>query len=189
MGATTTVKDANTIRDPDESPEVKAARAALDPLIQCETELRERTERYTSALDRTGDSGGIWSERLVLEAEEQSLVTRVAYARAKRERKDAEARWQQARQAARDRLRETFQRRKRALVGQLAPVLQQAADISRQLAAVEDQQRTLVGDWSLTGLAWFELASETPTQGSRIDDWRRAAVQAGLLDEVAGGQS
>ncbi len=180
MPKAATTDEANPILHPDEAPEVQQARATLDASLNREASLDSQRRRYEAALDPWVDMEDV-SEDFVLEATEKLAAVRVEHAWATRERRQAEAAWHHARDAERERLRRRFHDLKRPLVQRLDALLMQAAVVSRELAEVEDRQRALTGDWSLDGLSWHELAAPSPLKGSRVSDWRSAAVEAKLL--------
>jgi hypothetical protein len=81
-------------------------------------------------------------------------------------------------------VRAACRERKAVLIQRLAPLLEEAGDVSRELGALEDRERNLTGDWHLTGFAWPELQAPSTVQNSRLVDWRQAAVAAGLLEQA-----
>jgi hypothetical protein len=171
---------ATVIHPVDDAPTVIAALAALRPIADKVAVLDARKRRLEEILDPYVDTTSTVSEDLVLEAVEALPTVRVECARSTRELRQAQAALATAREVERDRLRLAFHEKKRALVQRLGVALAQAASTSRELATIEEQERTYTGEWNRSGVAWPELSEATPLQGSRLDDWRRACIEAQL---------
>jgi hypothetical protein len=180
-------KTDTALQDPDDTPEVRTARAALDASIQRHHMIDDLLRRRERVLNRHVETAATEDE--LLDAHENIVETGIEHARATRELRNAEAAWQTARAQARDRLREVLHDQKRPLMARLNGALEEAARASRELAALEDQERSQCGDWAMTGLSWAELADPTPLVGSRLADWRKAAIEANLLDPALWGSA
>ena len=168
----------------DEGAAVATARAKLEGIAAHFIALERRLQTYTGLIDPHVHHGNEpVSVDLLLEARAELPGLRVEHLRAIRELHQAEAELDRVRALERDKRRQQFHERKRGIVARLARTLADAAAINDALMEVEAEQRRVVGDWHLSGLAWPELNAPTPTQPSRLDDWRQAARAAGLLDD------
>jgi hypothetical protein len=179
MMATTTPTTTAQIADPDTTPDVQQARAVLNEITGRYTTLDARRWELERALNPHIESEA--SADLVLDATEHLAEVRVQHARLTRERRLAETGWLLARASAREQVRTQCMAHKRALAERLNEALTLAASASREIEDIENAQRAYTNDWHISGFAWPELSAPSSAQGSRLDDWRRACRDAGLL--------
>jgi hypothetical protein len=152
----------------------------LDEITLRYTRLDTRRWTLERALNPHVESEA--SADLVLEATEHLAAVRVEHARLTRERRQAETAWLLARATAREEVRTTCLARKRQLVARLSEALTLAATVSREIEEIENSERSFTGNWHVSGFAWVELSTASPTQGSRLADWQANARAAHLLD-------
>lgn len=115
------------------------------------------------------------TELLRLKAREPEIRAGLANAQADVEELSAVLR--DAEGAERERRAAELRKRKAPLVLKLSRALGEAAAISAELAAIEEEEGWSAG---ATRLAWPELAPETPLAASRLATWTRFAQMEGF---------
>ena len=97
--------------------------------------------------------------------------------------RQAEAAWLKARATARERFRAPCRELKRDVIAQLNAGLSAAAEASRELATIEDLERSLTGDWHTAGLRVVGVVrSLQPHRDRDSTTGRPQPARTGLLD-------
>jgi hypothetical protein len=171
------------VRSIDEAPDVRAARAALEPIAQRQIQLEARLRHYTRVLDPHALYPPNVSEADVLEAQSNIVATRIEHAKATLALRQAESELMRVREAERERIQRAAFARKRLLVQKLDAALRAAAAVNTELSLLEQQARDATNAHTAEPIMWSELLPSSALQESRLDVWRRSARDYGLLDD------
>lgn len=151
------------------------AKTAAERLETAPDDAGSGSRRARARLQAVRLAGG-WRARYEEADAERALVTaEAAY-------ETARAQHEEARQADREQRRREFLPKKRALIAKLDAALGAAAALNGQLVELESQERDAVGNHMSEWWSWSELLPGSAIADSRLDMWRRAARDNGLLD-------
>jgi hypothetical protein len=93
----------------------------------------------------------------------------------------AERALEAAKTQAREELAAAILERQRVAVVKLDRALAEAGRVNAEVAQLDEWAVAQLGSGAAT-FAWHELFDETPTTASRLSNWRRWAIEYGMLD-------